>query len=1233
MREKQTKGQDVPETPQSSQDKVKEITDRLEAGLKALFEGDNFKNYLDTMSKFHNYSFNNTMLIALQKPEATYVAGFNKWKKDFERSVNKGEKGIKIFAPAPYKLKKEQEKTDPETDEPILDKDGNPVMEEVEVTIPAFKVVSVFDVSQTSGKELPTLGVDELKGDVENFEKFFGVLKEVSPVPIKFAEIDGSAKGFYHQSDKDITIKQDMPEVQTIKTAIHEIAHAKLHDRDLRKADIDSPPKDRNTEEVEAESIAYTVCQHFGIDTSDYSFAYVASWGSGKDTPELKSSLETIRSTASELITRIEAKLRELEKERAIDKTIENVAPTTEMQRETVVINAFGGAGAGKTTACMHIAAELKKMGFVAEYVPEYAKELVWDKNFEMLDGSEMHQRMILSEQSRRMERLIGQVDFIVTDAPTLLNGVYLNDCDNKENYCKMLLDNFNTYNNFNFIVQRDPKNFEKEGRIHTLEESIAVDGEVEKLLKDNNLIFGKYDHAHLDTVVHNSIKTYEKLNGIQQPQIKQAPKQEQDKNIIGNTAYKDIENKVYLKIQTSQLPMVEKYLEGAKIQYSGRKTGKTTTITVSEKDYISLCNCVNQLPSKTEPQKDTQKSNIIGNAKYADIPDKFFIRLTAAKAQEIAAVLEKNGIQFSGRIEGDRATLTISKADKDTYKLLTMSTEEIVKKAKASLVEAMSEYNEAEKSIVAAEDNLDRAIQELDGCKDENGEISDPELKEEVLNNFRSAYSHFLNVQHNLSEKEAIMDMAATELRAASSADKSEVKQQETEHLNIPLVLGDYLAERNEEVLEALKKSDFENRQCSNDISKALSDNTEMKEFGVKVSTKKALEQIAAQYPEERIAMVLAAQVIPSRDYLDNPEFIDKRYSPEVRAWAKSTISAHKDYNPKNFSYCNISDKHHPNIVNALTKDFIALQERETKAKYTDRLPDMISLEQMEAYGYKFAAENEMLPLEAERAAQLAELGAEVYRLYEDNTEGLIEDLSEIKGHKGIFGIERAEWEKIMPVVERITALNADEPKREDFLLHGHTPAAAGIYQLTEGNENRDIRFMNSEYLESKGIVPDRDRYTLVYSFEVDPSELNETNAFLNQAYDKFNNEHPDDYMGRSLSVSDVIVIRNGDELSAHYVDSFDFKELENFGEVYREAPQQENKVESVADVEKRMASGEPVNLMDLHKAIKNERKTQKPAKAKAEKKPSILGAIEEIKKNSPQQSVQKSNEKGVER
>ena len=303
----------------SEKQKVQEITEKLEQGIKELFESEKYKTYLNTMSKFHNYSFNNTMLIAMQKPDATLVAGFKAWQKNFDRHVKKGEKGIRILAPAPYKIKEEQEKLDPVTGEIMLDKNGMPITEEVEIKIPAFRVVPVFDVSQTDGKELPDIGVNELSGSVEDYEDFMQALTEVSPVPITYEEIDGEAKGYFHTTDHRIAIQEGMSQSQTVKTAIHEVAHAKLHDREQNQ-DIDAVlDKDRNTKEVEAESVAYTVCQHFGIDTSDYSFGYIAGWSSDRDMKELKSSLDTIRKTASELITGIEDRLAELQKDRAVE--------------------------------------------------------------------------------------------------------------------------------------------------------------------------------------------------------------------------------------------------------------------------------------------------------------------------------------------------------------------------------------------------------------------------------------------------------------------------------------------------------------------------------------------------------------------------------------------------------------------------------------------------------------------------------------------------------------------------------------------------------------------------------------------------------------------------------------------------------------------------------------------------------------------------------------------------
>ena len=308
----------------NSADRMKEITDRLETGIMDLFESRRFQAYLDTMARFHNYSFNNTILIAMQGGQL--VAGYNKWRDEFHRNVKKGEKGIKIFAPAPYKVKKEVPKLD-EQGQPVRDKDGTPVTEQKEIQVPAFKIVSVFDVSQTEGEPLPTLGVEELTGDVERYQDFFKALEQTSPVPMAFEDIPGGSHGYYHLTEKRIAIQENMSELQTLKTAIHEIAHAKLHAIDPEAPVTEQADRpDSRTREVQAESVAYAVCQHYGLDTSDYSFGYVAGWSSGKDLKELRASLETIRATAHELITTIDGHLAELQQQRQAQQTVEQAA-------------------------------------------------------------------------------------------------------------------------------------------------------------------------------------------------------------------------------------------------------------------------------------------------------------------------------------------------------------------------------------------------------------------------------------------------------------------------------------------------------------------------------------------------------------------------------------------------------------------------------------------------------------------------------------------------------------------------------------------------------------------------------------------------------------------------------------------------------------------------------------------------------------------------------------------
>ena len=284
------------------------ILKSMETGVENIFTGDKYAQYLQTMSKFHRYSFNNTLLIAMQRPDATLVTGYRNWQ-TMGRQVKKGEKGITILAPAPIKRKREQEILD-QNNTPLLDGNGKPKTEEVEVIIPRFKPTTVFDISQTDGEPIETLAPEELTEAVADYELFMKAITEVSPVPIRFDEIEGEAKGYYHSVDKEIVIQKGMSDSQTIKTAIHETGHARLHDKDLMAEQ--GIEKDRLTKEVEAESVAYCVCSAFGVDTSEYSFPYIAGWSSNRDMKELKASMDIIRKTAGEMIDELSDNLQEL---------------------------------------------------------------------------------------------------------------------------------------------------------------------------------------------------------------------------------------------------------------------------------------------------------------------------------------------------------------------------------------------------------------------------------------------------------------------------------------------------------------------------------------------------------------------------------------------------------------------------------------------------------------------------------------------------------------------------------------------------------------------------------------------------------------------------------------------------------------------------------------------------------------------------------------------------------
>ena len=337
---------------------LKEISERLEQGVKEIFTSERYTEYLNTMSKFHNYSFNNTLLITMQKPEATLVAGYQAWQKKFNRHVKRGEKGIQIIAPAPIREKQEIEKIDPVTKEPVIGDDGQPETEIVEMVIPRFRVTTVFDVSQTEGEPIAELEVPELTGSVQFYDTFMQALQNISPVPIRMMNVEGDAKGYYHQTEKYIAIKEDMSNVQTMKTGVHEVSHALLHDREVM--DAEGVLKDQTTKEVEAESIAYIVCNHFGLDTSEYSFTYIASWCESRDMKALKASMNTIRKTSAEIIGNIEEQMHEIEMERPIRETF---------HREDVILHLSGSMGSEYSYNLVE--------NMTAEQVQENVKEYV----------------------------------------------------------------------------------------------------------------------------------------------------------------------------------------------------------------------------------------------------------------------------------------------------------------------------------------------------------------------------------------------------------------------------------------------------------------------------------------------------------------------------------------------------------------------------------------------------------------------------------------------------------------------------------------------------------------------------------------------------------------------------------------------------------------------------------------------------------------------------------------
>lgn len=493
-----------------------DLTQQMLAGVQEAFHSGRFQDYLKAMSRFHLYSYRNSILIYTARHDATLTAGYKTWN-SLKRHVKKGEKGIRIFAPHKIKVVV-----------PPKEKDGEPE----EKHIIKFHPVFVFDISQTEGEPLPKIA-PPLKGDREDFPKVLKAVESITDYSVSFEDIpDPDTFGYCQYSTKKIVLRNGISQAQAMKTLFHELAHSRLHNLSMEKVQ----------KEIEAESISFVVSEHFGLDTSAYSFDYLASWSEGMETKKLCELLEGIQSHAHEMIQQLEQALQQQKlvnqeispepSEQPEKDQIKEAMPITNLRtapepkpspKNTIIVNLFAGPGAGKTTCAWEIASELKKRNIQTEYVPEYAKELVWDDNRELLDGSLKNQKKLFQEQNHRLARLIGKVDVVVTDAPILLNQVYLKEPDAA--FQKEVLDAFHGYHNFNLFVKRGDY-YEQSGRLHTLEESKKKDQEVKALLDSNHIYYGTYFHSTIEKCVDNIVYSMNHNKAFQAP-VLQKPKAE----------------------------------------------------------------------------------------------------------------------------------------------------------------------------------------------------------------------------------------------------------------------------------------------------------------------------------------------------------------------------------------------------------------------------------------------------------------------------------------------------------------------------------------------------------------------------------------------------------------------------------------------------------------------------------------------------------------------------------
>ena len=1132
-------------------EKLKEITDRLEQGITELFDSERYKEYLQVMSKFHNYSFNNTLLIAMQKPDASLIAGFNAWKNNFGRNVMRGEKGIRILALSPYKIRQEVEKKDPQTGKTVIGKDGKPVTETKEIQIPAYKVVAVFDVSQTEGRELPSLSANELTGDVEKYEDFFAALEKTSPVPMGFEKIEGTAHGYYHLEEKRIAIDEGMSELQNLKTAIHEIAHAKLHDIDLNAPQEEQPDRpDRRTREVQAESVAYTVCQHYGLDTSDYSFGYVAGWSSGRELAELKSSLETIRATAAEIINSIDGHFAELQKEREAAKAQEaEKEPIPDLAAEPTVTILWSESSQLREGETIPLS---RANTLIAELDEANLASPGYDKTAFRID-------YVMNGQPDHYEgrQDLGDGDGSLVEHIEQYHTYYLNDKE-WENY---LLRN----------EGREALEADKEHRAMLLNEFIPY-LKLHCNLSEMERIAGKALQAGdnmtpTETAYHTAIQAYvsECRGLVNQGEYHLPPVPQLRDFDVELAAYKEHVKEEIAQEAADAGMTVEEYAANGYEPYTAPEQETAQNAEPQEPGEPEAQEKPQEPESPVSEKADTpeQTEPPASEAAQTSTPEPTETTVTYYPINENAARRAKEAISFSDYKPGSAtaeyrhyvdeaaeiAARQKKRVDPSFHEKIDGLLDAYARKLAANMNKGYEITARVPSIMIAGGSNFPvRKKEKQNAAADKNME----EYREiqGLLDKIRSTGMGGIsaddpNAVSKLESKLAKLEQAQETMKAVNAYYRKNKTLDGCPHLSPEQIeklkasmSGSYRANPKPFESYQLSNNNAEIRRLKNRIT-AL---TRRKELGY-VGWEFDGGRVEANTADNRLQIFFDEK--PDKEIREELKGNGFRYAPSTEAWQRQ-LNDNAIYAADCIKCIQPLTGERPTELQKRARQEAAAEkaaapeqpQEETQGAEPGDASTPETFYKVRQNPYSDSTENSYLL--QEYVAQdngMAKLGDILYTGTPEKCRELLGKLETGELTQGDVKDLYAKAQEAQTAAEPgqdAPEQTADkkEPDKDTF----------SIYQLKDGDGMRDYHFESYDRLQAAGLSVEAANYNLIYAAELTPG------TSLEDIYTRFNIDHPKDFKGHSLSVSDIVVLHQNGEDTAHYVDSFGYKEVPEF-------------------------------------------------------------------------------------